>query len=131
MDAKLRWKISSDVDSLVAVIAACRKELVTVCTLKHGMKTKFLTCDAFAGDKLIELFQTSDKWVSASESGVIDETVPLWRQQQKSTQLVADFTAFKLHKMSVLGETDVRVIVAFDVGDMAEQIYFGNIEVTP
>ena len=42
---------------------------------------------------------------------------------------VADFGRFKLHRNEVMGETDVRVVMTFDVeGSSAPQMFFGNVE---
>jgi hypothetical protein len=131
MDAKLEWVIDPEVEGLVNAVLQCRQQLVTQCVLKHGMKAHLVSTEAYAGDKVLELFQQSVRWLPCMEMTEEDLSVPAHRRQKKTTELVADFASFKLHRMSVLGETDVRVVVTMDVGDIAEQVMFGNIALVP
>lgn len=128
MDVKARWRISADVEALVEVILQCRKQLITECMRKHGMKTRLLSCDVYAGDKLIEMLSLSKRWRACMEMTEEDLRIPPSRRQKRTTTLLADFTDFKLHRMPVLGETDVRVLASFDVGDEADQAWYGNVE---
>lgn len=130
MDAKVQWKISPKVDTLVEAIVKCKQELVTAAFSKHGMHTKLLTCDAYASSKMLELLELSELWTVCTEITEEDIKVPLHRRQKKSTELVADFTLFRLHRMDVLGEDAIRVVAVFQVPDSAaDTSWYGNVEI--
>lgn len=130
MDAKVQWKISSNVDSLVDTIAKCKQELVTGAFSKNGMGSRLLTCDVYAGPKLLELLMLSELWTPVCEMTEEDLIIPAHRRPKKTTELVADFTIFKLHRMDVLGESAIRVVAAFSIpGSSAEQTWYGNVKI--
>lgn len=129
MDARLDWKASADVEPLVDAVIACRQQLVTHCVLKHGMRTKALSCDAYASARIVEFFRLSSRWIDSVDASEEDLTVPTWRRQKKLTELVADFSAFRLHVSPDHMGDDVRVLMSFDVGDAAMQAWFGTVSV--
>lgn len=126
MDVKLDWTISDDVETLVDSIIDCRKQLIKDCVFKHGMRSRVLDCDAYASGKIIELLRLSTRWVECLDDLEEDLTVPTWRRQKKHTELVADFSSFRLHVSPVMG-SDIRVVMSFDVGDAAMQTWFGTV----
>jgi hypothetical protein len=131
MDAKLQWKISPNVNTLVDAIARCKQELMTAAFSKNGMGTKLLTCDAYAGSQLLELLALSELWTPVCEITEEDLKTSVWRRQKKTTELVADFTVFKLHRMDVLGADAIRIITTFQVPDSsADQVWYGTVEIT-
>jgi len=131
MDVKLQWKLSDDVESLVASIVDCKNQLTSASNEKHGTtNVKLLSCDAYAGEKLVTLLRLSELWQPAIEFTEEDLLVPLSRRQKKTTELQADFQAFKLHCMPILGETVLRVVNVFHVdGTSSEQTMYGNVEI--
>jgi len=130
MDVKLKWKISSDVESLVETIVECRRLLVAGCAARNKSKTNLLSCDAFAGHKLIELLQLSEMWSPCVEFTEEDLRTAPSRRQKKTTTLMANFSLFKLHCMEVLGEEAIRVVVECSSDDsVVVQTYYGNVEI--
>jgi len=130
MDAKVQWQINSEADTLVDAISKCKQELVTSCFSKHGMTSKLVKCDAYAGDRMLELLQTSELWVPCVEFVEEDVSVPLGRRQKKTTELMADFGAFMLHRMKILKNDRIRVVVTMQAeGESAEQLWFGDVEI--
>jgi len=130
MDAKVQWQVNSDVNTLVDSITKCKQELVTSCFCKHGMSSKLVKCDVFASDKMLELLQLSELWTPCIEMTEEDVTVPLNRRQKKTTMLVADFGSFKLHRMKILKEARLRVVVTMQAeAESAEQLWFGDVEI--
>jgi hypothetical protein len=129
MDAKTQWKVSADVDSLVAAIVENKKQLITACVLKHGMKTRALTCDVYAGPKLLELLQLSELWTPCEDEPE-DLTVLESRRQHRATERVADFTLFKLHRMDILREGAIRLVMTFHVDENSvDQTWYGDVEI--
>ncbi len=130
MDYRTQWKISSEVETLVEAIVICKNGLVVGCKEKHGStKVNLLSCDVYAGDKPLQLLGLSESWTPCVEFTEEDLITPLSRRQVKTTELMADFAAFKLHRMSVLGEDVIRVVNVFRVdGHSAEQTMYGNVE---
>lgn len=129
MDVKSRWQVTHEIETLVEVIVKAKQDLVTAAFEKYGMNTRLASCDVFAGQKLIELFQMSELWTSCSEQPE-DQDVVSYRRQKKTTELVADFNAFKLHRMEILNISDVRIVAVFHVeGHGAEQVMFANVEI--
>lgn len=131
MDVKLQWKVSPDVDGLVKTVLACKKDLTNACkSVYEGVRVKVLTCDVYAGDKLLQLFSLSELFVPVLETAeVIDESVPESRREKVYTEHVGNFTMFQLHRAPVMGERDVRMVIVMNVdGDSADQKWYGNIE---
>jgi hypothetical protein len=129
MDVKVQWKISDDVDGLIAAVVECKHQLLRIAAEKLGRDVKQISCDAYAAPKILELFQLSANWVPVVEFSEEDMRVPVHRRQKKTTELVADFGLFKLHRMDVLGTRSVRVIAAFEgLEGGADQVLFGDVE---
>lgn len=129
VDVKLQWLVSPEIETLVDAIVKCKQELVTVAFAKLGMRTRTISCDVYVGSKLIEFLQMSDMWTPAVEETTDDDVVS-YRRQKKTTELVADFKLFKLHRMDVLHADDIRIITIFQSDDhSADQMFFGNVEI--
>ena len=131
MDAKVQWKVSEDVEGLVAAVVECRDQLKKICAQRNGCSTMLepRDCNAFAGSKILELLQLSEMWSPCVEFTEEDMTIPLSRRQVKTTEFVADFSLFKLHRMDVLCEDVIRVVVVFLIdGGPQTQTYYGNVE---
>lgn len=129
MDASVKWEVSADVDSLIDKINECKKQLVTIVKSRHPYKRNLKTvqCDVYASPKVIELFQCSDTWKDASETPEQEEEhYPYFRQ--KTSQMIANFEVFKLRRDSVIDDNNVRLIMAFDVGEDCVENYYGNVE---
>lgn len=128
MDVKVQWKVCSDPESLIAVIVACRDELVEVAKAKHRLtRVGLVSSEAFAGDKLLEMLQLSDKWKPLIE--VFEVTVRPNKRNPNAAVLVADMGQFKLYRSKVMGTEMIRVIVNADVGEDCVQTFYGTVEV--
>ena len=129
MDVKLQWSVSDDVESLVAAIVECKKQLYEAAQQKYGPKTKLLSCDAYAGNKVLELLELSERWTACSEVIEHDASVPASRRLKQTTKMVADFAEFKLHRMTLLGKDDVRVIIiVLEPETNNDLTWIGNVE---
>lgn len=131
MDDKVKWDHAPpEEESLVDAVNNCVHNLIMIATMKHGRVTT-VSSDAFASSKVIELLQLGNRWKPCLDFTDEDLRVPTYRRQKKMTELVADFGKFKLHRNEVMNETDVRVVVAFEVeGSSAKQEFFGNVELS-
>jgi hypothetical protein len=131
MDAHVEWKVSDDVEGLVAACVECKSLLTQAASQKYRRPAQLNSCDVYAGDKLLELLQLSEKWTPCTELTEEDLVTPLRRRALKTTYLVADFGEFKLHRMSVMGTAAIRVIATFTVtnDDVADLLWYGNVNV--
>jgi hypothetical protein len=127
MDFTVTWKVSSDVEKLVAAVNECKQGLTTSTFSKYG-RAKLLFCDVYASAKLLELFQLSALWTPCLEFSESDLRVrPSHRPDPVST-LVADFELFKLHRDRILSDDVVRLVAVFDVTDGVDKTMYGNVQ---
>jgi hypothetical protein len=128
MDVTVQWRVSADVEKLVEAIVECRKLLIDVPKQKYNLtRVGVLECDVFAGDKVVELLQLSELCVPCADTEE-DLKVPESRRPRKTSFLVADFTLFKLHRLPVMGEDHVRMVLDADVGDGCNFLFYGNVK---
>jgi hypothetical protein len=118
MDAVVKWRVSPNVDTLVAAVVECKKLLVEFVEQMHGSQhTNVVSCDAYAGSKVLELFQLSELWTPCVDP-----------EEKSVSRLVASFPLFKLHRLETMGEDQVRVVLVADVGEGHDLTYYGNVE---
>ena len=128
MDAKVEWKISAKVETLIESIVACRKELFAVVKVRHpgSRHLKLLYCDVHASPKLAELLHLSSLWKDHIESAA---EVDLRRSARPHSQeMVADFELFRLVKDTIIGDEQIRVVCEFGTGEGAWESFIGNVE---
>ncbi|NBQ48675.1 MAG: hypothetical protein EBU33_09510, partial [Sphingobacteriia bacterium] len=95
------------------------------CIEKHGKQSEFIRCNVYANKKNLDLLRKSELWVDdeTPKDVIFDK-----RSNVIASTLVANFTLFKLHNSRIMGDDQIRVVSAFDVGHVAEQVWFGNVE---
>jgi len=125
MDATISWRINNNAEDLVAAILELKNELQNACIEKHGKQSEFIRCNVYANKKNLDLLRKSELWVDdeTPKDIIFDK-----RSNVIASTLVANFTLFKLHNSRIMGDDQIRVVSAFDVGHVAEQVWFGNVE---
>ena len=130
MDANVQWKVSDDVETIVAAITSCKRQLIECVKKRRPYKRnlKTIQCEAFASPKLVQLLQLSDVWRASSETvEEQDKRYPYYRYH--TSKLVADFEQFKLHEDEIVGDASIRVMMAFDCGEDDIESFVGNVEI--
>lgn len=128
MDSTFEWTISDDVEGLVEAITACKQDLVDGSREKNGASSKLLTCDVYVDTKLLELLALSKSYLPCVEVDEESVRVPIYRRKKKMSELVADFSVFRLHRSDVIGKAQARVVATFEVKDSsAPQMCFGTV----
>jgi len=128
MDAKVQWKISPKVETLIEAIVACRKELCEAVKKRNpGSRTvKLLYCDVHASPKLTEMLQLSSLWKDHAETAA--ETDQRRSNRPHSQEMVADFELFKVVKDTIVGDEQIRVVTEFGTGNGEWESFIGNVE---
>jgi hypothetical protein len=128
MDAKVQWKISAKVETLIESIVACRKELFNAVKVRNpgSRSLKLLFCDVHASPKLTELLQLSHLWKDHKETAAeIDQRRA---NRPHSQEMVADIELFKLVKDTIIGDEQIRVVCEFGTGEGTWESFIGNVE---
>jgi hypothetical protein len=128
MDAKVQWKVSPKIETLVDAIVSCRKALIDVVKSRHpGSRSIKLTyCDAHASPKLTTFLQLSPSWKDHEETA--KETDDRRSDRPYSQETVADFGLFNVVRDDVIGDGSIRVIAEFSTGDNNWEFFIGNVE---
>lgn len=122
MDLHTQWKISSDVDGLVAAIVECKTQLINIAKkVNVPMRVTAKACDVYANKKVIELLRLSDSWKDAESE-----------DDPRCTYVshpIAAFPEFDLHIHDIMDENIVRMVMDIAVkDDNTLYAYFGNLE---
>jgi len=129
MDAKVTWKISPKVETLVDTIVECRKLLFDGVKQRHpySRSIKLRYCDVHASPKLCELLSTSQLWRDSKETKEDFESRRVDKRPH-SQVLVADFELFKVVEDTIVGNEDIRLVIEFETGAGEWESYYGNVE---
>lgn len=123
MDVKLEWKLSSDVDELLAITLKCKQELTNACMHKNG-KARVVYCYVYASEKLCEFYSLSELSTDASEK----PDNRLW--PDASSVRCSTFPQFELYTSDVASNEQVMIVMRFDAGGDHDEEWFGLVTVT-
>lgn len=128
MDAKVQWKVSAKVDTLVEAIVACRKALCDAIKPRYpGSRTLKLTyCDIHASPKLTEFLKLSSLWKDHKETA--KEIDDRRSERPHSQEMVADCGLFNVVRDTIVGDEAIRVVTEFSTGEGNWESFIGNVE---
>jgi hypothetical protein len=131
MDAKVQWKVSPKVETLVDAVVACRKELIDGIKKRYlGSRTlKLLYCDIHVSPKLTEFLKLSSLWKDHKETA--KETDERRSTRPYSQETVADCGLFNVVRDTIIGDEAIRVVVEFSTEDTNWELLIGNVELVP
>jgi hypothetical protein len=130
MDAKVQWKVSPKVETLVDKIVECRQGLIACVKERnpYNRHLKTVSCDVYASPKLVELLSLSSLWKPCAEKSEGGEEEDDRRKSKVTHELVADFELFKLSRDQLIGDEVVRLVMTFDTSESSSETFYGNVE---
>lgn len=129
MDFTAKWAISSDVEELVEVIVACRKELIEIVKRRKpsNRAVKMLYCDVHVSPKLTEFLKLSSSWKDHKETA--KETDDRRSTRPYTQETIADCGFFNVVKDTIIGDEAIRVVAEFVTGDGTDEVMYGNVKI--
>lgn len=139
MDVKLDVVLTDNPDELVLIVEKCKADLTAACFSMFG-RAEFVSCDVYVTEKLAEYFKLSSFYKPYVQKQNEYDTLPKEDVTKRrrvryipsnSSEPVASFSSFDLHKDFLLMDENIRVVVTFDVHCKAatKKTYYGNIRV--
>jgi hypothetical protein len=116
MDTEATWQVCDDVETLIALIHSCKKELTKNCFSKFS-SAKILEYKVFAPAKVCELLLLSENQVKLRGKDF----------DSHCHKAIADFEHFRLFKTKLFGDNSVRLEAQFSTGEDAAKYWFGCI----
>jgi hypothetical protein len=116
MDVEVDWQVCDDVETLVATIHNCKKELTKNCFSKFS-SAKILEYKVSAPHKICEfLLLSNGHKPTKDKSG-----------DSHCHKIVTEFEQFKLYKTKMFGDSTIRLEAVFDIGEGIGKYWYGNI----